>query len=99
MQISGINLKKYVPVVLENLHRYAVFLFIVTFLGIYVYQVNRTGQLIQDEPSASAVSDKLKPVTQLKIDLNSINQVTELEAQNIEVKTLFNNARQNPFVE
>lgn len=82
---------------LPILKKYAAFLFVITFLGIYVYQVNRIGHLIQDEPSQNAVNEKLKPVSQLKIDENSIKQITELESQNIEVKTLFDSARQNPF--
>jgi hypothetical protein len=99
MKLSKDDLLKYLNHGLSFGKKYAAFLFIVTFLGIYVYQVNHIGHLIEDEPPQSAVDDKLKPVSQLKIDENSIKQITDLESHNIEVKTLFDQARQNPFTE
>jgi hypothetical protein len=84
---------------LPFIKQYAAFIFVVTFLSIYVYQVNHIGHLIQDEPTQAAVDDKLKPVSQLKIDEASIKSITELESQNVEVKALFEDARQNPFVD
>jgi|ERR1700741_5232523 len=99
MQINTAQIKKYLAVLLAFGKRYAAFIFIVTFLGIYVFQVNRIGHLIQDEPSQAAIDDKLKPVSQLKIDQNSIKQITNLESQNVEIKTLFDSARQSPFTE
>jgi hypothetical protein len=99
MKSSKDQFQKYFVQALTFGKKYAAFIFVVTFLGIYVYQVNRIGHLIQDEPPQTAVDDKLKPVSQLKIDENSIKQITDLESHNIEVKTLFEQARQNPFTE
>lgn len=99
MKISKVELQKYTAATLLYAKKYASFIFLVTFLAIYVYQVNRIGHLIQDDPPQSAVDSKLKPVSQLKIDENSIKQITELESHNVEVKTLFEQARQNPFTE
>lgn len=93
------NSQKYLRAVVKYAKQYGVFIFIVTFLAIYVYQVNRIGHLIQDEPSQAAIDSKLKPVSQLKIDEQSIKQITDLEAQNVEVKTLFDAARENPFLD
>lgn len=99
MKISKDELQKYLVRALAFAKKYAAFLFVITFLSIYVYQVNRIGHLIQDEPPQTAVDDKLKPISQLKIDENSIKQITELESHNVEIKTLFDQARQNPFTE
>lgn len=98
-KLSKDELQKHLYKLITLAKKYAVFLFIITFLGIYVYQVNHIGHLIEDEPPQSAVDDKLKPVSQLKIDEKSIKQITDLESHNIEVKTLFDQARQNPFTE
>lgn len=99
MKLSKTDIRKYSLATLQYAKKYASFIFLITFLAIYVYQVNRIGHLIQDDPPQSAVDSKLKPVSQLKIDENSIKQITELESHNIEVKTLFEQARQNPFTE
>lgn len=99
MKLSKDQFQKFLIQAIQFGKKYAAFIFVVTYLGIYVYQVNRIGHLIQDEPPQTAVDNKLKPVSQLKIDENSIKQITELESHNIEVKTLFEQARQNPFTE
>lgn len=79
--------------------KYGVFIFVLGFLGIYVYLVQHIGSLIQDEPSQAVVDSKLKPVNRLKIDEAAVQKMTDLEAQNIEVQSLFDQARQNPFTE
>jgi hypothetical protein len=99
MKLSKDQFQQYLLQALKLGKKYAAFIFVVSFLAIYVYQVNRIGHLIQDDPPQTAVDDKLKPVSQLKIDENSIKQITDLESHNIEVKTLFEQARQNPFTE
>lgn len=79
--------------------KYGAFIFILVFLGSYVYLVQHIGHLIQDEPSQSASDEGLKPVSRLKVDQDAVKKITELENQNIEVKSLFEQARQNPFTE
>ncbi len=84
---------------LSFIRKYSVFLFILVFLGIYVFLVQRIGSLIQSEPAQAAIDSKLQPVGRLKVDEQAVKQITKLEEQNIEVKSLFDNARQNPFTE
>lgn len=85
--------------VLALLQRNAAFIFILLFLGIYIYLVNHIGSLITNEPTQAQVDSELKPISKLRIDQDAVNRMTELEAQNIEVKSLFEQARQNPFTE
>lgn len=85
--------------ILVLLKRYGAFIFVVLFLGIYLFLVQYIGNLIQAEPTQSAVDSSVKPVSRLKIDQNAVKQMTDLEAQNIEVKSLFDQARENPFTE
>lgn len=84
---------------IKELKRYGVFIFILIFLAIYVYLVSHIGQLIQDEHAQATIESQTKPVSRLKIDQSAVEQIQELEAQNIEVKSLFDQARQNPFTE
>ncbi len=99
MKLSIDDLVKKLQPLLKLGHKYLAFLFILAFLGVYVFLVQYIGGLIQDEPSQAAIDSKLKPVNRLKIDQNAVEQITQLESQNIEVQAIFKQARQNPFTE
>lgn len=93
-------IKSQLPKYKHLFERYAVFIFLVTFLGIYIFLVHQIGSLINSEPSPQAVTEtSTKPISRLKIDKDAVSQMQQLENQNIQVKTLFNEARQNPFAE
>jgi Na+-transporting methylmalonyl-CoA/oxaloacetate decarboxylase gamma subunit len=80
--------------------KYSVFSFVIVFLCIYVFLVQHIGTLINSEASPQAVTDtSTKPISRLKVDKGAVEQMQQLESQNIEVQTLFNQARQNPFTE
>lgn len=99
MQLSLETLLPKIQPYLALAKKYAGFLFTLAFLLVCLFLVQRIGHLIQDEPSQSAIDAKLKPVNQLKIDQDAIKKITDLESQNVDVKTLFDQARQNPFTE
>lgn len=73
------------------------FIAIIAVLLVYVGVVWKiSGLAIADPPADTAPP----PGTQIpKIDKKSIEQITQLEESNSEVKALFNEARNNPFQE
>lgn len=99
MKLTTADLQKQIQPTVNWLRKYASFIFVLVFLGVYVFLVQYIGGLIQDEPSQAAIDSKLKPVNRLKVDEDALRQITDLESQNIEVKALFDQARQNPFTE
>lgn len=99
MKLSSSEILNRILPYLKLVKKYGAFIFVVIFLGIYVFLVQHIGQLIQDEPSQAAVESKLKPVNRLKIDQDALQKMNELESQNIDVQSLFDQARQNPFTE
>lgn len=86
------------PVVLF-FKRYAVMIFIVGFMGVYAYLVIRVNTLVQTEPSAGQLTEKLKDIKRTKIDEDAVSSILRLQDQNIEVESLFEEARNNPFSE
>jgi hypothetical protein len=90
--------KKIMPV-LVVLKRYLAMIFLVFFVGVYTFLTFRTNSLISSEPSDDAIAEKLKTVQRPRIDESAAKKILELEDQNIQVKTLFKEARQNPFSE
>lgn len=84
---------------LKGLKRYASFTVIISFLLVYAFLVLRINLLNRREPSDDAVTDKLQSVQRPKIDKDVLNKIQALEDQNVQVQTLFKQARDNPFSE
>ena len=84
---------------MEFLRRYMALIFILAFLCIYGFLLLRVNSLSQVEPSEDAVLEKLNSSQQPKIDQASVDKIKQLQGQNIEVQTLFKQARDNPFSE
>lgn len=79
--------------------RYRVTLFMLAFLGIYTFLVIHINALTNREPDPVELAARKQTTKRLTIDQDSIDRILELEEQNIEVKTLFEQARNNPFNE
>lgn len=79
--------------------RYRVIMFALFFLAMYTYLIVQINTLAQSEPDPAVVAENINTVKRLKVDQSSINKILELEEQNIEVKSLFQDARDNPFTE
>ncbi len=96
------NIKKIGTKVLpffKTLQRHAVLLFLLVLVGIYGFLVYRINSLTRIEPSDSAVAEKLETVKRPKIDETAVQKIKQLQGQNVEVKSLFDRARNNPFNE
>lgn len=89
---------KIIPALLAA-KKYLVFIFFIAVLIIYGYLVFHINTLASQEPQEDAVIERLKTVQRPKIDEDALNKIQQLEDQNIEVQTLFQQARDNPFVE
>lgn len=79
--------------------RYMVFIFVTTMLLILAFFVFRINQYSNIEPAEDAFSDRLKTVQRPKIDQAVVDKILQLKSQNIEVQSLFEQARNNPFSE
>lgn len=76
--------------------KFIFFIFIATLCAFLLFQVNSYGSV---EPSEDQVTEKLTSVSRPHIDESSLKKIQELEEQNVEVKSLFQQARDNPFSE
>jgi len=82
-----------------GLKRYLVFIFILVVLVVYGYLVFHINTLSSQVPDEDAVTERLKAVQRPRIDEDAVTKIENLEDQNIQVKTIFQEARDNPFVE
>lgn len=83
----------------NKLKKYTLFICILAVLGIYLFLVWQIRHLATLEPSSTDVTNKLNELNTPKLDQDAVDKILQLEDQNIEVQTLFNEARQNPFQE
>ncbi len=84
---------------IQKLRQYIVMIFLVFMAIIFGFLVFRISTLAQSEPSEDAVAEKLKDVRRPKIDQSAVDKIQQLEGTNVEVQSLFKQARDNPFQE
>ncbi|MDB5185949.1 MAG: hypothetical protein JWL85_472 [Candidatus Saccharibacteria bacterium] len=84
---------------LNKVKRYVVIIFIGVVVLVYGFLVLRINTFAQTEPTDEAVTERLKAVQRPKIDADALEKIQQLEDQNVEVQTLFKQARDNPFSE
>ena len=77
--------------------KYASFAFVLLILLIYTFLVYRISKFSLAEPSSGTIEQQLQSTGKLKIDQESINKILKLEEQNVNVQSLFEGARDNPF--
>lgn len=78
---------------------YKKFLFVMVVLMMVIFLVFRINQFSNIEPSQTTVDEQLKTVALPKLDQHILDAIQKLQDQNIEVRSLFDKARQNPFNE
>ncbi|CAN5665746.1 hypothetical protein BH23PAT1_BH23PAT1_0830 [soil metagenome] len=81
------------------LRKYVVLIFILAFLSIYGFLVLRVNTLSSAEPDEDAITEKLSNVRKPNVDKATLEKIKQLQEQNVEVQTLFKQARDNPFSE
>jgi len=85
--------------VLPKLKRYLPYLFGLLILVLYGYLLYRVNVLNTAEPAASDVASQSQTATVPKVDPNLVKQLQSLQDNSTSVKSLFNDARNNPFQE
>lgn len=98
----NIDLKKisgYLMRPVQFVKQYAVFIFIMGILFISVFFVFRINQYSRMEPTDDAIDQKLQTVQRPKVDQSVLDKIQQLQDQNVQVQTLFDQARDNPFNE
>lgn len=72
-------------------------IFLLLVLGVNGFLIYRINQYSSQEPSPEQVSELQSTIKRIVIDEESIDKILKLEERNIAVKSLFKEARDNPF--
>lgn len=79
--------------------RYSIIIFIIIFGALYGYLVYTAGQQAELEPSQKQISDAYTGISRPQLDAAIADKLRSLESSNVDVQTIFNDARNNPFSE
>lgn len=83
----------------QSARRLRVLLFLVLLVALYGFIGWRINSFTNITPSEAAVTLKAPATSQPYIDPALVEKIKQLEDTNVNVKTLFDKARQNPFRE
>jgi predicted negative regulator of RcsB-dependent stress response len=99
MKLNITKIRERAGQILEKLHRYAVPLFMLFLLAVYGFLSWRIYTLNQVAADESAVTKQLKTAGVPKINEDVLKKIEQLQDNSVEVQTLFDQARSNPFQE
>ena len=84
---------------LQPVLRMRLMLFILLLLALYGFIAWRISTLAAAEPDAAAVASKSSSTSKPNVDPTIVEKVEKLEDSSVNVQSLFNDARKNPFGE
>lgn len=78
---------------------YLSYVVIVIVLGAYAFILINIRLIAGREPTNEAVTEKLLEIKRPQVDKETVERLQQLKDQNVQVKALFDQARDNPFEE
>ena len=100
--LSSLDIKQipvYTKEFINKIKKFMVPIFLVLVLSVNGFLIYRINQYSSQEPSPEQVSEQQNTIKRIVIDQESIDKILKLQERNIAVKSLFKDARQNPFKE
>ncbi|MBC7707888.1 hypothetical protein H7Y63_01560 [Polaromonas sp.] len=79
--------------------RYKLVIFVLLIACVYGYIILTISSLSSSQPTPDQISAESRPIKSTKIDKKVIQQLQQLQDNSVSVKTLFDEARNNPFQE
>lgn len=98
--LSNFNMKQipgYFKKGVNKSKKFMVPVFLLLVLGVNGFLIFRIDQYSSTEPTTAQVAEQQTSIKRINIDEDSINKILKLEKRNIGVKSLFEEARDNPF--
>lgn len=99
MNIHIDNAPRIVNATISVLQQYAKFIFIILMLGLYGYLVLHVSSLIQADISQTDVLEQMESTNRAQVDERAVERILTLQDQNVQVESIFEEARDNPFSE
>lgn len=83
--------------IVHKLKRHSLVIFLVLVAGVYGFVLWRVNVLNSTEPTPDAITSQVKAAKLPHIDQSVVNQLETLRDNSVNVQTLFDQERNNPF--
>lgn len=93
------SIREQIKPIVRFLNTYKKFIFVIAVLLAVIFLVFRINQFSSAEPSQAQLDEKLQNATRPKIDQAVLDRIQQLQDQNVQVQSLFDQTRNNPFNE
>lgn len=84
---------------LNKLKKYSGFIIVLLILAAFAFIIVRIRYYANIEPTQAEIDTKLQDLKRVQINQEAIDKIEKLQSTNVDVKSLFENARDNPFAE
>ena len=84
-------------IVRDYLYKYKVVIFVIILVAIFGFMTLRIAHFSNLDPTGLQIENTQNSLTNIKLDSNAVKKINELQSQNINIESLFNNDRSNPF--
>lgn len=88
-----------ISILLTLIKRFRFLIAFTVFSSMYGYILMQVNAINAREPSMKQITEKVIAAPRTKVDEELVDKISSLEEQNVQVKTIFNEARKNPFAE
>jgi UDP-N-acetylglucosamine pyrophosphorylase len=98
--LSKIDIKQIPSQIKRFIYKFKKFIvpvFLLLVLSVNGFLIFRINQYSSQEPSIEQLSQQQNAIKRIIVDEQSIDKILKLEKRNIAVKSLFKEARDNPF--
>jgi cell division protein FtsN len=97
MNIEVNQIPAYLKKLLNKITRFLVPIYLCLLIGVIGFLVFKINQFSNLEPDPEQVANQQNVIKRVTIDQEAIDKIQNLEEQNVGVKSLFKQARENPF--
>lgn len=84
---------------IAKINRFKIVIFVLLVVSVYGYIILTISSLSGAQPSSDQINQQNISIKSAKVDKKVILQLQQLQDNSISVKTLFDDARDNPFQE
>lgn len=95
MKLDNITAK--LTIVRDKVGRYAIIIFIICVALVFGFLTIKIANYSNDEPNDAQIEERLSTLKTVKLNDEAVQKIEELQDRNINLESLFNNGRANPF--
>lgn len=99
MKLEKADILSKLSILGEYIKRFRFIIVFIIFSSMYGYIILKVNEINLQKPDNNEINEKVTSAPSARINQELADKITGMENQNVQIKTLFNEARKNPFDE